>query len=256
MAPWGLGLCEGLLCPSMSECLSVSLFLVGGLSGSSRERKGFLCCSLGREMRYVHSAPAGTSCLFWHPQYTAHRDAVSLCKEKWKFCWQQGQWFPPWHSQPAVMLATGVHAHPQGQGFVTDLCWSRICFIPSLIFCVAEDTGQFKFIEDWGPRDALHGRALYLHFHPSSVLWDWKLCLTPCRLPPRVPHVPPHHISFLCGRKNKFREGFKIYLPPVHCFPTNIFNFWYWCGWISLPYACASLASHSSNLRKISAQVT
>lgn len=184
MAPWGLGLCEGLLCPSMSECLSVSLFLVGGLSGSSRERKGFLCCSLGREMRYVHSAPAGTSCLFWHPQYTAHRDAVSLCKEKGKFCWQQGQWFPPWHSQPAVMLAMGVHAHPQGQGFVTDLCWSRICFIPSLIFCVAEDTGQFKFIEDWGPRDALHGRALYLHFHPSSVLWDWKLCLTPCRLPP------------------------------------------------------------------------
>lgn len=140
MAPWGLCLCEGLWCPSMSECLPASLVLVGGLSVFFQREEGLSLLLPGQgEVRYVHNdsshIPPGTPS-------TQHTGILLLfARRNPSFAGSKRQWFPPWHSQPAVMLAMGMDVHPQGQGFVTDLHWSRICFIPPLIFfCVAEDT--------------------------------------------------------------------------------------------------------------------
>lgn len=248
MAPWGLCLHEGLLCPSLSECLPASLFLVRWPLNALPKRGGVISAAswAGRWGMFItiHLAPhvpPGTPS-------TQHTEVLFLFARRNEcFAGNKRQWFPPWHSQPSVMLAMAMDAYPQGQGFVTDLCWSRICFIP-LIFCVAEETDQFKFIQDGGLRDALHCWAICLHFHPSSRLfWSCKACFDPLQTPTQGTSYSSRSYQASSVKKYKVREGFEIYFSPVYHFPTNIFNLRYWCGWISLPCVCASLASHSSN---------
>lgn len=75
----------------MSLLVRISAHLTGfgavALRCSCKEGKGYLCRFLGTELRYAHKYLSRTSCPCWHPQRTAPRNAVSLCKEKGKLCW-------------------------------------------------------------------------------------------------------------------------------------------------------------------------
>lgn len=227
----------------MPACLPHRFWLVVSQC-SSKERKGSLCCLLGKEMRYVHNDSSHTSSPSWHPQYTAHRNAVSLCKEKWKFCWEQEA------AIPSLAFPASCHAC---HGYGCTPTRARMCDWSTLeqdFLHPISDTGQFKSIEDWGLRNALRSWAFAFSSLFKGPL-GLKTCIDSLQPPTQGASCSSRSYKASSVKKYRFREGFEIYFPPVYCFPTNVFNLWYWCGWISLPYACASLASHSSNLRKI-----
>lgn len=139
MAPWGLCLCEGLWCPSMSECLPASLVLVGGLSMFFQREEGLSLLLPGQgEVRYVHNdsshIPPGTP----STQHTGI--LLLLCKEKSKFCWQQEAVIP------SLAFPASCHAC---HGYGCAPTRARICDWSTLEQDLLHPTSDFFFLCSW-----------------------------------------------------------------------------------------------------------
>lgn len=193
MAPWGLCLHKGFLCLSLPKYLHASLVSVWWPHDAvtrwgrcAHNYSSHIWCPLG-------SGPPGT------PQHTAHRNAVSLCKEKINFAGIQEAAIP-YHAIPSQLLCSPQVwvCSPKGRD-VCVICAGAGFGSSHWFFCVAGETSQLALIWDLRPEKSpfsLGSTSALLSFLKALLrLWSLFWPSEDRWIPLRVPHVALYHIK-------------------------------------------------------------